>query len=95
MTAIQSKPRIVIYGMGQFSHYITRFAVHKGWPIVAAFNRAGPKVGQDVGQLTGLGYDLGVVVQDCDTASYDNLEADIALVLMTDDMSNNFPASRR
>ena len=49
-----TKPRIVIYGISQFGQYVARFAVQKGWPIVAAFNRAGAKVGQDLGRLAGL-----------------------------------------
>ena len=36
---------------------IVRFAADKGWPIVAAFNRAGAKVGRDIGRLAGLGRD--------------------------------------
>ena len=55
------KPRIVIYGTGQYGGLVARFAVQKGWPIVAAFNRAGPKVGQDLGRVIGLGRDIGVV----------------------------------
>jgi hypothetical protein len=43
------KPRIAIYGVGQYGSLAARFAVQKGWPIVAAFNRAGSKVGQDWG----------------------------------------------
>jgi 4-hydroxy-tetrahydrodipicolinate reductase len=31
----------------------------KGWPIVAAVNRAGAKIGKDLGQLAGLSEDLG------------------------------------
>lgn len=42
------KPRIVIYGPGMYGQHIVRFAVEKGWPIVAAFNRAGDKVGKDL-----------------------------------------------
>ena len=42
------KPRIAIYGIGQYGAHVARFAVQKGWPIVAAFNRTGPKVGQDL-----------------------------------------------
>ncbi|MET0988054.1 MAG: hypothetical protein ABW034_21870 [Steroidobacteraceae bacterium] len=90
------KPRIVIYGVGQFGTYITRMIVERGWPIVAAFNRAGSgKVGVDLGQLTGLGRELGVVVQDSDTASYQNLDADLAIVTTTDRLAENLPAYRR
>lgn len=89
------KPRIVIYGTGNFGQYITRFALQKGWTIVAAFNRAGPKVGQDLGRLAGLGRDIGVVVQDCDTADYSKLDADIGVVVMTNSLRKNFPAYTR
>jgi 4-hydroxy-tetrahydrodipicolinate reductase len=88
-------PRIVIYGTGQYGQYITRFAVQKGWTIVAALNRAGAKIGQDIGQLAGLGRDLGVIVQDCETADYVNLDADIGIVTMTNILSVNLPAYKR
>ncbi len=90
-----AKPRIAIYGMGQFGQMIARFAVQKGWPVVAAFNRAGPKVGQDVGRLAGLGRDLGVVVQDCETADYGSLDADIGVVVHRDLLKDNMDAYRR
>ena len=94
-TENRRKPRIVIYGIGQFGQYIVRFAVQKGWPIVAAYNRAGAKVGQDLGQVAGLGRDIGVIVQDCDTASYDNLDADIGVVVTQNRLSLNLPAYKR
>jgi 4-hydroxy-tetrahydrodipicolinate reductase len=92
-----SKPRVVIYGCGQYGGFIARFAVQKGWPIVAAFNRAGAKVGQDLGRVIGLDRDIGVVVQDCDTANYEPLrgKADIGIVAQTNTLSVNLPAYRR
>lgn len=93
MTA--TKPRLVIYGVGQYGQYLVRFAVQKGWPIVAAFNRAGEKVGRDIGRLANLDRDLGVVVQDCDLADYRGLDADIALVATTDRVAKNIVAYRR
>jgi 2,4-diaminopentanoate dehydrogenase len=70
-------------------------ATAKRWKIVAAFNRAGAKVGQDVGRLAGLDQDIGVVVQDCETADYSSLDADIGIVAMTDRIAQNFPAYKR
>lgn len=90
-----SKPRIVLYGIGQYGGYVARFAVEKGWPIVAAYNRAGPKIGQDLGRVIGLDRDIGVTVQDCDTASFDKLEADIGVVAQTNLLSVNFAAYER
>lgn len=89
------KPRLVLYGIGQFGQYFAGLAVQKGWPIAAAYNRAGPKVGQDLGRTAGLDRDLGVLIQDCDTAAFDAIDADIAIVSMTDSLRENMPAYRR
>ncbi|MET0988760.1 MAG: hypothetical protein ABW034_25510 [Steroidobacteraceae bacterium] len=95
MTRHSRKPRLVIYGIGQFGGYITRFAVQKGWPIVAAFNRAGSKVGKDLGRLAGLDRDIGVIVQDCDKASYEGLDADVGVVTVGNHLRGNLPAYQR
>ena len=55
MATANNKPRVVIYGCGQYGGFFTRFAVQKGWAIVAVFNRIGPKVGQELGRVAGLG----------------------------------------
>ena len=90
----KSKPRLVIYGIGQFGKHIVRFAAEKGWPIVAAFNRAGEKVGKDVGELAGI-VNLGVIVQDCDSANYNDLDADIGIVTTTNILDLNYEAHSR
>lgn len=94
-TARRPKPRIVIYGPGLYGQHIVRFAVEKGWPIVAAYNRAGDKVGQDLGRLAGLDRDIGVVVQDCDQARYEGLEADVAFLAFSDRLEENRLAHER
>lgn len=95
MSRKSSSPRIVIYGVGQYGSLITRFAVQKGWPIIAAFNRAGPKIGRDLGRVAGLDRDLGVIVQDCETGDYDSLDADIGVVTHRDVLKLNMDAYRR
>jgi len=95
MSARARPPRIAIYGIGQYGKMIARLAAERGWPIVAAYNRAGPKVGQDLGQVAGLGRDLGVKVQDCETADYSALDADLGVVTLRDLLSANMPAYRR
>jgi 4-hydroxy-tetrahydrodipicolinate reductase len=94
-SSVQGNPRIVIYGVGQYGQYIARFAAQKGWPVVAAYNRAGPKVGQDLGRVAGLDRDLGVIIQDCETADYAGLEADIGIVTQTNMLRVNLPAYKR
>jgi hypothetical protein len=88
-------PRVMIYGCGYYGMEAVRVLVKKGWPIVAAVNRTGPKIGQDLGRLAGLNDDLGVIVQDCETADYAALGADVALVVQTERLSLNFAAYRR
>jgi 4-hydroxy-tetrahydrodipicolinate reductase len=85
----------VIYGVGQYGSIITRLACEKGWPIVAAFNRAGPKVGQDLGRVAGLGRELGVIIQDCETGDYRSLQADLGVVTHRDVLKLNLEAYRR
>jgi len=66
----QHGPRVMIYGVGYYASEAVRILVERGWPIVGAVNRAGPKIGQDLGRLAGLEHDLGIIVQDCETADY-------------------------
>jgi len=88
-------PRIVIYGVGQYGGHIARLAAEKGWPIIAAFNRAGPKVGQDLGHVAGLGRKLGVIIQDCESGDYSAIDADVGVVTHRDLLSANMDAYRR
>ena len=92
-----TKPKLVIYGVGQYGSHIARFAVQKGWPIVAAFNRAGDKVGKDLGRVIGIERDLGVVIQNCETGNYSELmgKADIGIVTQTNVLRVNLPAYKR
>ena len=52
--------RAIVYGVGLSNRIATRLMVEKGVQVVGAVNRSGPKVGKDLGILTGLGYPLGV-----------------------------------
>ncbi len=88
-------PRIVIYGVGQYGKRVAEIAVSKGWPILAAVNRSGDKVGRDLGKVAGLDREMGVVIEDCDTADYRAMEADVGVVTMTDWLDINFPAYER
>lgn len=90
-----SGPRVMIYGSGYYAMEAVRILVEKRWPIVAAVNRAGPKIGQDLGKLAGLDRNLGIMVQDCETADYASFGADIALVVQTERLSLNWLAYQR
>ena len=89
------RPKVAFYGVGQYGGLIAKLAVEHNYEIVAAYNRAGPKIGKDLGHVIGLERDLGVIIQDCNTANYSNLNADIAVVAQTDLLETNFPAYER
>jgi 4-hydroxy-tetrahydrodipicolinate reductase len=74
---------------------IARLAADRGWPIVAAFNRAGPKIGQDLGRIIGLDRDLGVIIQDAEAGDYGALDADLGVVTHRDLLSANMDSYRR
>lgn len=57
----QKKLKLAFYGIGQYGLQAVRIAAGKGWPIVAAYNRAGDKVGKDLGRVSSLDRDLGVL----------------------------------
>lgn len=94
MNLTASSPRVAIYGLGFVGSQLAGFALDKGWQIAGAFNRAGDKVGRDVGALLGRA-PIGVTVQDCDQASYNDLNADIAFVAVSDRLEINLPAYQR
>jgi 4-hydroxy-tetrahydrodipicolinate reductase len=89
MRDASNAPRIAIYGLGQYGTEAARIALAKGWRIVAAYNRAGPKVGQDLGNLLGLTQPLSVLVEDCDTADYSRPGANVAINAVTDRLETN------
>ncbi len=87
-------PRIIVCGVGNYGQEFTRLARIKGWPIVAAINRAGAKIGRDLGDLAGVGSN-GILVQDCAIADLASLGADIGVVFTTDSLAENLPVYER
>lgn len=86
---------ILIYGTGGVGLSITRMLVAKGWPIVAAVNRAGPKIGQDLGTLAGLAQPIGVKVRDADKVDLASFGADVAVVAVSDFLVDNMAHHHR
>ena len=91
MRVAQPNPRIGFYGIGQYGQQAVRIAASYGWPIVAAWNRAGDKIGQDLGRVSGLATDLGVPIEDGETADFAGTGADVAIVAVTDRLASNLP----
>lgn len=87
-------PRIAVYGLGFVGKQLAGFALDKGWDIVGAYNRAGDKVGQDLGTLLGREA-IGLLVEDCDHADYSKLDADLAFVAVSDRLEDNLISYQR
>lgn len=86
---------LVIAGAGRVGGRVARLAAERGWPLAGAFNRPGPKVGQDLGVLAGADAPLGVVVSDDLDDLLAGAQADIAVVAISDSIEANFPVYRR
>lgn len=90
----EQSPKIALYGLGFVGQQLAGFVLDKGWPIVAAYNRAGEKVGRDLGELLGRA-PIGVVVEDCELADFSKLNADLAFVAVSDRLSENLISYQR
>lgn len=82
--------RAIVYGVGRLGMLATRLMAEKDVEIVGAINRAGPKVGCDLGTLSGLGHPLGVAVSDDAAAVLSGTDADIAFVSVFDEMARMY-----
>jgi hypothetical protein len=82
------KVRAVIYGVGAMNSISTRMLLDKDVEIVGAISRSKHKVGKDLGQLTGLGRDLGVLVSDDARAVLAETNADVAVIAVNSYMAD-------
>lgn len=83
-----SKVKAVIYGVGAMNTICTRMLLEKDVEIVAAISRSETKVGKDLGRLTGLDRDLGVVVTDDAKTALAESGADIAVIAVNSYMAD-------
>ncbi len=78
--------RAVVYGVGEMGSILTRLLLDKSVKIVGAVGRSPEKVGRDLGDVAGLGRNIGVAVDsDPHRALADG--ADIAVVCVSSYLS--------
>lgn len=80
--------KAAIYGVGAMNSIATRMLLDKDVDIVAAISRSKDKVGRDLGDLTGLGRQLGVTVTDDAKAALAASGADVAVIAVNSYMAD-------
>lgn len=81
--------RAIVYGIGRVNQIAARLLMENGIEIVGAINRPGPKIGRDLGEISGLS-PLGISISDR-PADVLSIPADVVLVAVCDDMQRGFP----
>lgn len=89
------RPRIVLCGIGRFGGVAAVAALDCGYEIVGAYNRAGSKIGKDLGRVIGLERDLGVIVADIATADLTKVHADVGICTQSNDLRTDMPTYTR
>jgi 2,4-diaminopentanoate dehydrogenase len=90
-----AKPRIVLCGIGQYGRITAEAALDCGYEIVGAYNRAGPKIGKDLGRVFGWDRNLGVIVEDIATADLTKVQADVGICTQSNDLRGDMPTYTR
>ena len=93
MTATMPE-KVLIYGAGGIGQAVARLVAERGW-AVGAVNRAGEKVGRDLGELTAVPSLQGCVIADSETCDLATCGADIAVVAVHDRLSETIDHHRR
>jgi 2,4-diaminopentanoate dehydrogenase len=87
--------KAVVYGVGAMNSIATRLMLEKGVDIVGALARSPEKVGRDLGEVAGLGYQTGVVVENDPDRVLSTRQADIAVIAVASYMSDMYEHLRR
>ncbi len=82
--------KAVVYGVGAMNSIATRMMLEKGVDIVGALARSPEKVGRDLGEVAGLGYSTGVLVEDDPERVLSTRQADIAVIAVASYMSDMY-----
>lgn len=87
--------KAIVYGVGAMNSVATRMMLEKGVDIVGALARSPQKVGRDLGEVAGLGFQTGVVIEDDPERVLASREADIAVIAVASYMSDMYEHLRR
>jgi len=86
------KVKVVLYGVGAMGSLIAKFLLEKeGVEIVGAIDIAEDKVGKDLGEILGLGKQLGVAVSNDPDAVFSKVKANIMVHATTSFLKQVYP----
>lgn len=94
-TSTVTKPKgVLIYGVGVVGCGVARLCADLGYPVVAAVNRSGPKIGRRLSELAGCTLGPDPIVRATLEEALGGAEADIALHGVSDGLTENMPLFR-
>jgi 4-hydroxy-tetrahydrodipicolinate reductase len=85
---------ILIYGVGVVGCRVTRLSADMGYPVTAAVNRPGAKIGRRLSELAGATLDPDPIVRATLDEALEGSEADVALYSVSDGLAENMPLYR-
>ncbi len=86
---------IIIVGAGAVGSKIAQITMQRDWNICCVANRAGEKVGRGFGELSSYGELNGIIVSNIETIDFASLNAEIAIVAVSDRLRYNEPIHRK
>ncbi len=89
------RPRVIICGTGQYGGLVAGALEDVGYQIVGAYNRAGARIGQDLGDASGFGRKFGVIVEDIEKADLRKTGADVAIVCQGNALRADIPTYKK
>jgi 4-hydroxy-tetrahydrodipicolinate reductase len=82
--------RGIVYGVGAMGKIMARLMLEKGVEIVGAVAKSPEKVGRDLGDVAGLDYETGVIIDDDPERVLSTQPADIAVVALASYLDTMF-----
>lgn len=87
--------RVIIFGVGSVGKEVVRaLSVKKGVKIVGALDK-GPIAGRDLGEIAGLGHNLGVLITNDEDALFAGTGADVLIHTTTTHVAETYQQLRK
>lgn len=83
--------KVIQYGTGFIGQKAIQLMTRKGFEVVGAIDIKGDHVGKDIGEMAGLGKNLGIKVSDDPAAVLKNVKADIVSLATVTKMEPLWP----